>query len=92
MELTDFWDISLFFSDSDESSRVFLNTKENTKLTGGELGEIVVKTKSHCAFYCFQDNTCTQFSYHSNLPSNNCLLGSSTSGEEAQDGWVTILT
>ena len=42
----------------------------------------MAKTKSQCAFYCFQDNTCTQFSYHSYLLSNNCLLGSATSDEE----------
>ena len=61
-------------------------------LSGGELGVTSVRKKSECAFYCLKDNTCTQFSYHGNLPGNNCLLGSATSGEEIQDGWVTILT
>ena len=84
--------IYFFFSDSDESSRVFQDEIGNRKVTGGEFGGMSTKTESHCTFYCFHDNTCAQFSYHGDLLSNNCLFSSATSGEETQDGWVTILT
>ena len=63
---------------------------ENIKVDVAISGEISVKTKAQCAMYCFYENTCPQFSYYGDLPSNNCLLGSPTSGQQSEDGWVTL--
>ena len=80
------------FVDPDHRSRVFRDKKENAKVIDGKLRDISVKTKSQCAMHCFLDNSCTQFSYHGDAFSNNCLLGSATSGQENQDSWTTFLT
>ena len=78
------------FIDPDDYSRLFQEKDENTKVSGTILRKMSVKTKIQCAVYCLRDNTCTQFSYHSDAIGNNCVLGSPTSADENQDSWVTF--
>ena len=80
------------FTDPDDYSRLFQEKDENTKVSGTILRKMSVKTKIRCAVHCSRDNTCTQFSYHSGVVGNNCLLGSATSADESQDIWVTFST
>ena len=68
------------FTDPDNFSRVFQEEDVNIKISGSILRKLFVESKTRCAVYCLRDNTCTQFSYHSDAVGNNCLLGSAREG------------
>ena len=63
---------------------------KNTKVRRGILGEHYVKAETECVLHCVLHYSCTVFSHYGDALGNNCLLGSATSSEETEDGWMTF--
>ena len=81
--------ITLIVVDSDNTIRTFEKETENTKLTGNILNTYTKDTNGQCAAACLLNNMCIRFSYHGDLPSNNCVLGSATATQQSEAGWNT---
>ena len=75
--------------DPNKDKRIFGKENDNMRLTDSILSTAI--THKQCVFKCLQDDKCVGFSYHGDLASNNCLLGSATASTKDDNGWTIYI-